>query len=155
MIDFEVTALKDMDSVSLYEALKLRSDVFVVEQTCVYPDLDNKDIAEQAMHVLGREQGQGVLAAYARCLPPGLSYQGSSIGRVVVGEAYRGQGIAQVLTRKAMDVCLAQWPDADIEIGAQLYLKAFYETLGFVKSSEPYDEDGIMHIDMKYRVDES
>ena len=149
MIEFEVAALQAMDPLTVYQMLKLRSDVFVVEQTWVYSDLDNKDVDANVLHLIGRSPTHEV-AAYARCLPPGVSYAGSSIGRVVVAKTFRGQGIAQVLTQKAIDVCLATWSNADIEIGAQLYLQPFYESYGFVATSEPYDEDGIIHLDMKY-----
>ena len=159
MIEFEATPLCAMTPQDLYQALKLRSDVFVVEQACIYPELDNKDIHEKALHVLGRkpdkETNEDNIIAYARCLPPGLSYSGSSIGRVVVAHEFRGQGLAQVLMQQAMDVCRMHWPEHNIEIGAQLHLQPFYQSLGFESVGKPYDEDGIMHLDMIYRVNDS
>lgn len=136
----------ELPNLALYSALKLRSDVFVVEQNCVYPDLDDKDIHPSALHILC---GSHHVLAYARCLAPGVSYAGSSIGRVAVAENARGQGLAKLLMLEAISACKQQWPDSHIQIGAQVYLQAFYQQLGFTAFSEPYDEDGIMHIDMQ------
>lgn len=140
----------------LYAALKLRSDVFVVEQNCVYPDLDNKDISSDSIHVISEkplETNHDIqVVAYARCLAPGVSYAGSSIGRVAVAQNMRGVGLAQRLMSAAIKVCRETWPKYPIEIGAQLYLQRFYEDFGFITVGEPYDEDGIMHIDMRLIV---
>lgn len=141
----------------LYSALKLRSDIFVVEQNCVYPDLDNKDITKDSVHVLcetpiTNQQERNVIA-YARCLAPGVSYSGSSIGRVAVALDMRGIGLAQGLMQAAISVCKENWSRYPIEIGAQLYLQRFYENLGFVSYGDPYDEDGIIHIDMRLKIE--
>ena len=140
----------EISSLQLYQCLKLRADVFVVEQQCVYADLDNKDIHSEAHHVLFYDQDdEQQVIAYARCLPPKISYSGSSIGRVVVHNRHRGSGVAQLLMNKAIAVCCEQWPSKAIEIGAQYHLLSFYENFGFVATGSPYDEDGILHIDMK------
>lgn len=142
-----------LPNTTLYSALKLRSDVFVVEQNCVYPDLDDKDIAKDSIHLVCEIPAiaghNHTVIAYARCLAPGVSYSGSSIGRVVVAPKMRGRGLAQRLMLEAINICRAQWPSHPIQIGAQVYLQPFYQALGFTAQGEPYDEDGILHIDMQ------
>ena len=133
----------------LYQALKLRSDIFVVEQACVYPDLDNKDLVEGNLHILALCRESNEVVGYARCLPPNTSYPGSSIGRVAVSEAQRGTGLGREIVLHALQTCRQQWPGTPVEIGAQVYLQPFYASLGFEPFSDPYDEDGIMHIDMR------
>ncbi|EED32171.1 acetyltransferase (gnat) family protein [gamma proteobacterium NOR5-3] len=131
----------------VYELLQLRSAIFVVEQDCVYLDPDGLDTA--AWHLAYRENGK--LLAYQRCLPPGTSYdRESSIGRVIVDSSQRGRDLGRELVRRGIDFNLANWPDREILIGAQAYLQRFYESLGFVVCSEPYMEDGILHIYMTH-----
>ncbi|WP_347158082.1 GNAT family N-acetyltransferase [Pontibacter chitinilyticus] len=129
----------------LYEVLRLRSEVFVVEQNCVFLDMDNKD--QQCQHLLlysGEE-----LVAVARLVPPGLSYADAmSIGRIVTAPSVRGTGAGKVLVDDAIAECYRQYGSGPIKIGAQLYAKGFYELFGFVQSGEVYDEDGIDHIEM-------
>ncbi len=133
---------------TLYTLLRLRQEVFVVEQNCPYLDLDGLD--QSATHVLGW-QGD-VLAAVARCLPPNLAYPGdSSIGRVIVAPAGRGKDLGSELMRRAITYNLQHWPEADIKIGAQAHLQGFYGNLGFVSEGDEYMEDGIAHIHMRYR----
>lgn len=149
----------ELSNLSLYNALKLRSDVFVVEQNCVYPDLDDKDVHTETLHLLVEttsdtslnEETESVpkVIAYARCLAPGISYNGPSIGRVAVESSERGHGLAKLVMLQAINICKQHWPGETIQIGAQVYLQAFYTQLGFTAFSEPYDEDGIMHIDMQ------
>jgi ElaA protein len=134
----------DLSPAQLYDALRLRSEVFVVEQNCVFLDMDNKD--QQSHHLLLYDNGQ--LMACARLLPPGLSYTQMSIGRIVSSPAVRGKGFGKVLVQEAIDACYRLFGTAPIKIGAQLYARAFYEQFGFVQSGEVYDEDGIDHIPM-------
>ena len=150
-LNFLLARFDELSNLHLYQLMKLRSDVFVVEQNCVYPDLDNKDIHEEALHLLAFDSSDGEpeVIAYARCLPPGVSYEGASIGRVAVAEALRGKGLAKELMLRAIIECRQMWPNTAIQIGAQVYLQRFYEMLGFIATSDPYDEDGIMHIDMQ------
>ncbi|QYJ86609.1 GNAT family N-acetyltransferase [Shewanella mesophila] len=131
----------------LYELIKLRIDVFVVEQNCPYPELDSKDLLSDTRHLLGCDK-QGRIVAYARILAPGVSYPDASIGRVVVAEMSRGGGVAHQLMQNAIAVARAHWPDANIQIGAQEYLADFYRRQGFLQVSEVYLEDGIPHMDM-------
>lgn len=136
---------------TLYEILKLRVDVFVVEQACAYPELDDKDRHPETRHILAQAD-DGKLLAYARVLAPAISYPEASIGRVVVATAGRGQGLAALLMQRAIDVALTHWPQAGIQIGAQEYLRHFYQKLGFSPCSAVYLEDDIAHVDMRYQA---
>jgi ElaA protein len=128
----------------LYAILQLRSEVFVVEQNCVYLDTDGKDVsAEHLMGWIGNK-----LVAYARLLPAGLSFAEVSIGRVVSSPAFRGTGSGRALLEQAIPTCYALFGKSPIRIGAQLYLQQFYESFGFVQDSDMYLEDGIEHIEM-------
>lgn len=149
MIQWQIKRFAELDALTLYQMLKLRVDIFVVEQNCPYPELDNKDLAQDAMHLLGWRGDE--LVAYARMLPPGVSYPEASIGRVAVAEAARGGGNARQLMAKAIEATLAQWPEAGIRIGAQHYLEGFYGSLGFEAVSDVYLEDGIPHLDMVFK----
>ncbi len=137
----------------LYELLKLRVDIFVVEQNCPYPELDDKDRDKQTYHLLGLD-ADGALLAYARVLAPGISYTESSIGRVAVSQQVRGKGIAKPLMEQAIETARQAWPKSDIKIGAQEYLLHFYQGLGFKPISDVYLEDGIPHLDMLFQIEE-
>lgn len=128
----------------LYNVLKLRSEVFVVEQNCVYQDADGKDAASH--HLCGWLHNQ--LVAYCRILPPGLSYPEASIGRVLTHIAHRKDGYGKQLMMQAINKTYMLYPEASIKIGAQQYLLAFYNNLGFQTLGEPYLEDGIPHVTM-------
>lgn len=131
----------------VYEVLKLRVDVFVVEQACPYPEIDGRDRHPETLHLIGKTAGKEILA-YLRILPPGLSFTPAGIGRVVVAKSIRGRGICTVMVKKALDHINQVWPGEAIGISAQVYLKAFYASHGFKPVSESYLEDGIPHIDM-------
>ncbi|PRY05686.1 ElaA protein [Pontibacter ummariensis] len=128
----------------LYEMLRLRSDVFVVEQNCVFLDQDNLD--QMCYHLLVYKGD--ALEATARLVPPGLSYPEMSIGRIVTSSRVRGTGVGKKLVDRAVAECHHLFGVGPIKIGAQLYAKKFYEAFGFVQSSDVYDEDGIDHIKM-------
>lgn len=131
----------------LYAVLRLRSEVFVVEQNCVFLDMDNSDA--EAMHLMGHaHDAQGELVAYARCFGPGVKYAEASIGRVITAPQARAGGLGHVLMREAVRALQAHWGPQPIRIGAQARLQAFYEQHGFVREGEPYIEDGIPHIEM-------
>ncbi len=139
--------LKKFDSLTpheLYTILRLRTEVFVVEQTCIFQDMDNKD--QPSYHLMGWEKDN--LIAYTRLVPPGISYNEPSIGRVVTSPAARGSGIGKLLMEKSIEETNRLYGKTPIKLGAQLYLKRFYESLGFSQSSDVYDEDGIDHIEM-------
>jgi ElaA protein len=144
-LQFQVKTFSELDSEQLYALLKLRSEVFVVEQDCVYLDLDDRD--QQASHVLGLQQGD--LLCYARLLPPGSRFAEPSIGRVVSAGSVRRAGCGRQLMQAAIAACQQQWPGQGIRISAQQYLEAFYQSLGFETCSAPYLEDGIDHVEMR------
>ena len=142
--DWSIQAFTELDTETLYDILSLRQAIFVVEQNCPYQDMDGLDRA--AFHMICREGS--TLLAYQRCLPPGLSYAESSIGRIIVAAAARGRQLGRELVQRGIDFNRSQWPDADIRIGAQAHLAAFYGSFGFEVQGEEYVEDGILHVHM-------
>lgn len=147
MLSLTTSAFDSLGNKSLYGLLKLRSEVFVVEQNCAYLDPDDKDY--QAMHVMGHYEGR--LVAYARLLPQGLSYPEASIGRVATHSSVRHMGFGRELMIYCIEQSLSQFGTKEILISAQAYLEAFYNSLGFVTESDSYMEDDIPHIQMRYR----
>lgn len=135
---------KDLAPAELYAIMRLRNEVFVVEQDCVYQDADNKD--PYCYHLMLYRDNE--LVAYARLVPAGLSYDEISIGRVITSKTVRGTGVGKILMQSAIDHCYKIYGKRSIRIGAQLYAKQFYASLGFVETGEIYDEDGIDHIHM-------
>jgi len=133
----------------LYELLQLRSEVFVVEQACVFQDMDGADA--QAMHLLGTASGgefSGQLVAYARCFAAGIKYAEASIGRVVTHACVRGTGAGHHLISQAIEQTFLHWGHQPIRIGAQARLALFYQQHGFIDAGKPYVEDGIPHLEM-------
>jgi len=128
----------------LYAIMQLRMEVFSVEQNCIYQDADNKDF--QSFHLSAWDND--ILVAYCRILPPELSFKEASIGRVITAATHRKNGIGRILMQKAIALTLQQFDCNQITIGAQLYLKKFYNSLGFTQVSDTYLEDGIPHIEM-------
>ncbi|ROU07877.1 GNAT family N-acetyltransferase [Lysobacter enzymogenes] len=149
-VTWQAKRYADLSLDELYELLQLRSQVFVIEQDCVYLDPDGKDRHPEAVHLMGRA-GDGRLAAYLRILPAGLSYPQVSFGRVLTAAAFRGQRLGGPLLEAALIEIERRWPGADIQIGAQSHLQAYYGRYGFEPASEPYVEDGIPHIDLLRR----
>lgn len=139
----DVRRLDEFSANALYEMLKLRVDVFVVEQACAYPELDGDD---QSAHHL-RLFLEGQLAGCARIFKPGENRH-PRIGRVAIAVPYRGKRLGERLMTEAMGVCSRLFPDEPIEISAQSHLQRFYGSLGFRAISDEYVEDGIPHIDM-------
>ena len=134
----------ELTSRELYAIMQLRIEIFSVEQNCVYQDADNKDF--QSFHLSAWDNN--ILVAYCRILPPELSFKEASIGRVIAAAAYRKNGTGRALMQKAIALTLQQFDCNQITIGAQLYLKKFYNSLGFTQVSDTYLEDGIPHIEM-------
>lgn len=134
----------DLTNIELYEILRLRSQVFVVEQHCIYLDQDSKD--QKSYHVL--VYSGDYLSGYSRILPAGLSYKEVSFGRVLVNSDFRGLGLGRTVVEETIRSCYTIFGKVDIKIGAQYYLLAMYQSLGFVIEGGAYDEDGITHIDM-------
>ncbi|AOS03897.1 GNAT family N-acetyltransferase [Xanthomonas oryzae pv. oryzae] len=127
--------------------LRLRTDVFVVEQQCAYPELDGKATDPAVLHVLGMTT-HAELAAYLRVLPPGLSDPEPSIGRVVIAAAFRRSALAHALLRDGIRLVQTPWPGSAIQLGAQAHLHLFYAAHGFVPASAQSLEDGIPNLDM-------
>jgi ElaA protein len=140
--------LKKFDNLTpheLYSIMQLRNEVFVLEQNCIYQDADGKDL--HAWHCMGwNEYGQ--LMAYTRLLPAGVAYNIPSIGRVITHADVRRLGAGKELMNQSINKCYDLFGKQSIKIGAQLYLKKFYESFGFTQTSEVYLEDGIEHIEM-------
>jgi ElaA protein len=142
-----ITKLKhftQLNTTELYDLLQLRSEVFVVEQDCVYQDIDGKD--EKALHILGYKNKK--LVAYTRVFKPGDYFEAASIGRVVVAVNERKNKFGYDIMNAAMEAVKKQFNTNEISISAQTYLKRFYNKLGFYETGEPYLEDGIPHIKM-------
>lgn len=143
-LTWQYKSFNELTATELYAILQLRSEVFVVEQNCVYQDIDGKD--QKSFHLMGWLGDD--LAAYCRLVKPGVSFDEASIGRVITSAKYRGKGFGIALLEKAIAQTFETFGVADIKIGAQLYLKQFYSSFGFVETSQMYLEDDIEHIDM-------
>ncbi|MES2429757.1 MAG: GNAT family N-acetyltransferase [Bacteroidota bacterium] len=143
-INWLYKSFTELSPFELYEVLKLRNEVFVLEQNCVYQDADGKD--KDSWHLMGWDQTS--LVAYCRIIPPGNAFDEASIGRVVSSPLYRRTGSGRQLMKIAIEKTLSQFNCQSVRIGAQLYLKDFYTSLGFEQASEIYLEDGIKHIEM-------
>lgn len=144
-LKFDLRAFDELAPRELHDALALRQRVFVVEQACVYQDVDGKD--PNALHLLGRDD-HGALVAYARILPPGARFDVAAIGRVVIAPERRGEGLARTLMLEAIRVA-RDHHGPRVALSAQAHLETFYASLGFVRVSDEYDEDGIPHVDMR------
>jgi ElaA protein len=143
-IKWEIKRFEVLSTIELYKILRLRSEVFIVEQNCVYQDIDDKD--EKALHLLG--SFDGVIVAYARLFKSGDYFENAAIGRVVVAQKYRNRKWGHALISASISGIQDYFGEIQITISAQLYLKEFYEQNGFIQTSEPYLEDGIPHIEM-------
>jgi ElaA protein len=144
-LTWQFKTFNELSSEEMYALLKLRSEVFVVEQNCVFLDMDDKD--QDCFHLLGYKND--LLAAYTRIVPKGVSYEDyASIGRVVTSPKVRGEGRGKELMEESIVRLQQLYGQVPIKIGAQLYLKKFYESLGFLQCGDVYDEDGIDHIPM-------
>ena len=144
-IQFKIKRFNELSAEELYSILELRAEVFIVEQNCVYQDIDGKDF--KALHVIGAIEGK--IAAYARLFQPGDYFESASIGRVVVSAQFRDKKWGHELMRTAISGVEQHFGEKKITISAQQYLKNFYESHGFVQTSEMYLEDDIPHIEMK------
>lgn len=135
---------EELTTNQLYTILELRSEVFIVEQNCVYQDVDGKD--KKSFHLMAWNGDE--LVAYTRIVPPGISFSEASIGRVITTSRYRGLGIGVTLLEKSIQHTFKSYQTHQIRIGAQLYLQKFYEGFGFIAQGEEFLEDGIPHIEM-------
>ena len=140
-VHWTIAPFSGLSTADLHDVLRLRCEVFVVEQRCIYPDVDGQDPV--ARHVLGRT-ADGALVAYARTLPGTPPH----IGRVVVAPAHRGRGLATEVMRRAMRDIEQRFGPVRMAVAAQTYLEPFYARLGFQRTGPDYDWDGIPHVDM-------
>lgn len=143
-IDWRFAPFAELTPRDVHDLFQVRAAAFIVEQDCVFQDLDGID--PQCWHLLGRRDGE--LVAYCRFVPPGGKFAEPSIGRVVTTSEVRGTGLGRELVREALRRADKLWPGRPIRIGAQKHLDRFYGEFGFAVASEPYDEDGILHIEM-------
>ncbi|MBO3115267.1 GNAT family N-acetyltransferase [Winogradskyella sp. DF17] len=144
MLNIVTKSFNELNTDELYKLLQLRSEVFVVEQDCVYQDIDDKD--QRALHILGFKDGS--LVAYTRVFKPGDYFNEASIGRVVVEENERNHSYGYAIMKASIEAIKNKFKTLDIRISAQTYLTKFYNNLGFYKVGEEYLEDGIPHINM-------
>lgn len=142
---YQLLFMKDLSTEVLYDILQIRQEVFVVEQKCFYLDADGVDL--DAYHFVGRNK-RDVIVAYLRIIPADTVNNFVRIGRVLVRSDHRGQGLAREIMAEALNRISAIYPDKNVKVSAQTHLEGFYASLGFVKISQPYDEDGIEHVDM-------
>ena len=159
-INWRFAPFSELTPREAHDLFQARAAAFVVEQNCVFQDLDGID--PECWHLLGYELGPRLrggdesrsspdeprLVAYCRLVPPGTKFAEASIGRVITTHAVRGTGMGRELMHEALQRAEKLWPGRPIRIGAQRHLERFYRDFGFVTASEPYDEDGIVHIEM-------
>lgn len=135
---------KNLTTTELYQILQLRNEVFIVEQNCPFQDLDDKDF--KCYHLMGFDTNSQKVMAYTRIVPAGISYDEASIGRVVTSPLARRKGIGKQLMKNSIELLEELYGGISIKIGAQLYLKKYYESFDFQQIEEVYLEDGIEHI---------
>jgi ElaA protein len=149
-VQWKLATFDSLTAAELYALLQLRTEVFVMEQNCVFQDMDGAD--DQAVHLLGTQRAAGQdgeqLVAYARLFPAGVKFVEASIGRVVTSPTTRGLGLGHTLIARAVSSVHTLWGLQPIRIGAQARLKSYYSKHGFVDMGLPYVEDGIDHLEM-------
>jgi ElaA protein len=147
VIAWRLARFDELSPRDVHDLFQARAAVFVVEQACAFQDLDGVD--PECWHLLGRSGAAGArLVAYCRLVPPGVKYAEPSIGRVVTVSDVRRTGLGRILMREALAAAAKLWPGRPIRIGAQQRLERFYSDFGFATASAPYDEDGILHVEM-------
>ncbi|MGB5823006.1 MAG: GNAT family N-acetyltransferase [Proteocatella sp.] len=145
-MEINLKKFKDLSVQELYEILRVRESVFILDQKCFYHDIDCKDM--NAHHLFMQDENKVI--AYLRILDKGVSYDEISIGRVMVDKEYRGNGLARKIMQNAIDFVVHNMNESKIRISAQEYLLDFYKSLGFKAETEVYMEDDIPHIEMIY-----
>ena len=142
VVKFEVKKLQEIDSNTLHNIFLLRAEVFIVEQECIYQDIDGKDL--KSIHIIGKKNQE--IVAYSRIM--NLKNDFSSIGRVLVKKDSRGKGLGKKLMKKSIEEAIKEYRKIKIKISAQEYLRKFYTEIGFKHTGKSYLEDGIPHIEM-------
>lgn len=146
MIIWQWAAFDELDAATLCAVLAARQEVFVLEQQCLYADIDGKD--QRAFHLIGRQEGTQQVVAYLRCFAPGDHYPEAAIGRVLTVQAMRGLGLGKQLMAEGIRRVAQHFPGSAIRISAQEHLAHFYRAFGFLPVSDSYLEDGIPHMAM-------
>ena len=146
-LDVKWQTFAELSTYDLYNVLRLRQMIFIVEQGCAFADADGFDI--EAVHALGRDEA-GELVAVARLLPPGCKYPIPSFGRLAVAKHARGFGHARIMVASALSEAGRLYPGLPVHIDAQIHLEKFYASFGFGRVGEPFDEDGILHVSMQW-----
>ncbi len=146
-LNFQCKHFNELSVIEFHDIVSVRLKTFVVEQNCVYQDLDGKD--KKCYHLICRD-GMGNIVATARILPPGISYGEVSIGRVVLQEELRGNGQGHELMNKCMEFCEKEFGRVPVRISAQKHLERFYNGHLFFSTGKDYEEDGIPHVEMLY-----
>ncbi len=141
----------ELSAKQLYDVLQLRSAVFVVEQDCVYQDIDGLDKHSETRHLL-HYNANGELLAYLRILAAGISYPDVAIGRVVTATSARGQGLGHQLLDRGIALAKSVWPQQDLYLSAQAHLQHYYQGYGFTSVTAEYLEDGIPHVGMRWQA---
>jgi ElaA protein len=149
VFQFKVKAFKDLTVDELYAILQLRETVFVVEQNCIYNDIDNLD--QVCYHLFSEDQNTGKIIAYTRLVPANVKFDVPAVGRLISDKNYRGKGLGRALMMKSIEETCRLFNTNVVKISAQTYLLNFYVSIGFKPISQPYDEDGIEHIDMLWQ----
>ena len=144
---WQLKKFEKLELEELYQILKNRVDIFVVEQKCAYPEIDGID--PKCYHLFKKDQAE--IVAYARLVPKGVLYDQPAIGRIIVNQAYRKHGYGRELIDQAIKIITEDWEEPEIKLQGQTYLRNFYQSFGFKEISEPYLEDGIPHVDMIYK----
>lgn len=145
-MSWRLAPFEELTPREVHDLYQARVAIFVVEQDCVFQDVDGLD--PLCRHLLGYGDDGRTLVAYCRLVPPGVKHAEPSIGRVITVASVRGTGLGRALMGEALRHAEALWPGRAIRVAAQAHLERFYNGFGFVVASEPYDEDGIAHIDM-------
>ena len=146
-LDWQIKHYRDLTINEFHDIIKLRLEAFVVEQNCIYLDLDGKD--KKCYHMICRD-GMGNIVATARIVPPGLIYEEAAIGRVVIYESIRKKGVGHELMNKCIKFCEVEFGACPIRISAQKHLEVYYEKYQFISTGKEYLEDGIPHVEMLY-----
>lgn len=149
-MEWKIKKFENLSIEEIYKMLKVRNEVFVVEQNCPYQDCDGKDT--QAYHLFLEDSGDVI--AYTRILEKGVSYDEASIGRFLVKEEYRGKGLAKEMLVRAINFVEESLKENSIRLSGQVYIKDFYKSNGFKEVSDTYLEDDIPHVEMLYTSDE-
>ncbi|MEB6378516.1 GNAT family N-acetyltransferase [Leclercia adecarboxylata] len=153
MIQWQDLHHSELTVPALYAILQLRCEVFVVEQTCPYQDIDGEDLVGENRHILGWKEDR--LVAYARILKSEDDVSPVVIGRVIISRQVRGEKLGYALMEQTLRSCENNWPNKALYLGAQAHLSAFYAHFGFVPVTEIYDEDGIPHIGMAKEIQQA